>query len=971
MLSINWKDVAGILKLCIPQIVVIICALLAIVVCILVTRKKEKGFKKLIRGHAVICVVLAIVVAANTIAFGPLYTIISLATGNGKITEGMSDEAEALCNEIAAEGIVVLKNKNHALPLEASSKLNLFGWSSTNPIYGGSGSGSLSKAYRKVSFIDGLQNAGFEVNQELVDFYEQYRAERPLADTSSIDMTVPEPTMEEYEQADIFNKAKDYSNRAVIFIARNGGEGADFPKTMDKDDPAVLSSYGQPDKDMDYYNISENEDDLDPGRSLLELTVREQAMVDKVLSEFDDVTLVINAANTMELGWAEDNDKISSIVWCPGPGQTGFDALGKILSGEINPSGKTVDTFVRDLEKTPYYNNFGDFRFDNMEEFASPQEYFDIGGPSFVNYVEGIYVGYRYWETAFDEGLTETYSNVLYPFGYGLSYAEFSKTLDSVTNEDGVITATVTVKNTGSVSGKDIVELYYTPPYTNGGIEKSSVNLAGFVKTKELEPNESEELQVTFKLEDMASYDAKVNKAYVLEAGDYGISLRADAHNVIATETITVDDTIVYDENNKRSTDEEVATNKLDFAAGSFESLSRKDHFANYDAATAAPVNFSMPEEIKAVYENNSNYDPEKYNNDEDVMPVTGAKNHVMLEDVRGLDYDDPEWDLLMDELTVKEMNSLIARAGYQTTEIKSINKVRTVEADGPVAITNNFTEESTIGFPTEVTLSNTWNRELAYRFGQSMGKMADEMNISGWYGPAMNMHRAAFGGRNFEYYSEDPFIAGVMASDTVNGALEYGVYPMLKHFAFNDQEANSGWQLCTWVDEQTAREIYLKPFEMCVKNGKYCALMAANCQLGYMPAQACAPLLKDILRNEWGFRGWVITDWYSSKWYQDADRMIRNGADGMLASYDSDTNNVSDTTSATGVLAMRQASKDILYTVVNSRAYEPENLNPSMQNWVKGVIATDILILLLLGGWSFCLIRAYKKHKCQNNKEF
>ena len=193
----------------------------------------------------------------------------------------------------------------------------------------------------------------------------------------------------------------------------------------------------------------------------------------------------------------------------------------------------------------------------------------------------------------------------------------------------------------------------------------------------------------------------------------------------------------------------------------------------------------------------------------------------------------------------------------------------------------------------------------------------------------------------------------------------------MLKHFAFNDQEANSGWQLCTWVDEQTAREIYLKPFEMCVKNGKYCALMAANCQLGYMPAQACAPLLKDILRNEWGFRGWVITDWYSSKWYQDADRMIRNGADGMLASYDSDTNNVSDTTSATGVLAMRQASKDILYTVVNSRAYEPENLNPSMQNWVKGVIATDILILLLLGGWSFCLIRAYKKQKCQNNKEF
>ena len=529
---------------------------------------------------------------------------------------------------------------------------------------------------------------------------------------------------------------------------------------------------------------------------------------------------------------------------------------------------------------------------------------------------------------------------------------------------DGTISVDVTVTNTGAVAGKDVAEVYYNPPYTNGGIEKASVNLAGFAKTKVLEPGESETVTVTFTEESMASYDDKNAKAYVLEAGDYEISLRADAHTVIDTKKYNVAETITYDETNPRSTDESVATNKLDDANGGLEYLSRADGFANYDKATAAPTNFSMSEENKAAFMNNSNYDPTVYNDAADEMPTVGAKNGIKLADLRGADYDDEKWEELLDQLTVADMDTMIALGGYQTAAAASVEKTQTVDCDGPASINNNFTGTGSIGFPAGVMIANTWNVDIAEQFGQSIGKMADEMGVSGWYAPAMNTHRSAFAGRNFEYYSEDPLLSGKIASSAVIGAEKEGVYAYIKHFALNDQETNRCNQLCTWFNEQSAREIYMKPFEICVKEGGAKAVMTAFNFYGIEPAQASSTVLNNILRDEWGFRGFALTDYYGVYGYQDADRMIRNGNDCMLVAYDTETNHVSDTESATSIKAMRQACKNIMYTVVNSRAYDEANLQTGLMTWQIAAIVIDVI---LAAGIIVLEVLAVKKMKKRN----
>ena len=680
-------------------------------------------------------------------------------------------------------------------------------------------------------------------------------------------------------------------------------------------------------------------------------------MLDRVTADYENVILIVNAANTMELGFVEDYSQIKSVIWCPGTGQSGFNSLGKILNGEINPSAKTSDTFVRDLTATPTYNNFGNFTYDNMDEFAV-----DGVNPNFVNYTDGIYVGYRFYETAAEEGFLNYEEAVQYPFGYGLSYTQFKQEMGELNVNNGTISVDVTVTNTGSVAGKDVVEVYYNPPYTNGGIEKASVNLAGFAKTQMLEPGASETVTVTFTEEDMASYDDKNAKAYVLEAGDYEISLRTDSHTVVDTKTYTIDETITYGEGNARSTDETVATNQLDFANGGITYLSRADGFANYAEATAAPTNFTMSDEDKATFMNNSNYNPEDYNDDADEMPTTGAKNGLELADLRGADYDDEQWEELLDQLTISDMDTMIALGGYQTAAAGSVGKAQTVDCDGPASINNNFTGTGSIGFPAGVMIANTWNVEIADAFGQSIGKMADEMGVSGWYAPAMNMHRSAFAGRNFEYYSEDPLLSGAIAANAVIGAEKEGVYAYIKHFALNDQETNRTNQLCTWFNEQSAREIYLKPFEMCVKTGGAKAVMTAFNFYGTTPAQACSEVLNNILRDEWGFEGFALTDYYGVYGYQDADRMIRNGNDCMLVAYDTETNHVSDTESATSVKAMRQACKNIMYTVVNSRAYDAENLQTGLMTWQITAIVIDVILAAGLIALEILAIKKLKK---------
>ena len=944
MLSINMDDVIKVLNSIKSQLIGFGVVAVLLIAVMIACRKQSKSKKYLIRWQAGLGMVLALAITVNLILTGPMYSMVTLATGGGKVSEENVASATQLCENIADEGIVLLDNDG-TLPMAKNSKLNVFGWASTNPCYGGTGSGALSDAYPTVTLLEGLKNAGFELNTELSDFYTSYRADRPEVGMFSQDWTLPEPEAAQYTD-EMMNNAKAFSDTAMVVITRVGGEGADLPT----------------DVSQVTYDAGHSYNDFEPGDHYLQLSKTEKDMIDLVCKNFDKVVVVYNGANAMELGWVKDYSQIKSVVWCAGTGQSGFNALGSILCGDVNPSGRTIDTFVYDLTQTPTANNFGNFTYTNMDEFKASSFGADTI-PAFVNYVEGIYVGYKFYETAAAEGLIDYDKTVVYPFGRGLSYTTFTQTLNSVTEADGTITVDVTVTNTGSASGKEVVEVYYNPPYTNGGIEKASANLIGFAKTSELAPGASENVTVTFKAEDMASYDTYGKGCYVLEKGDYVISINADSHTVLDSKVYNVASDIVYDASNKRESDVEVADNKFDFAEGNVTYLSRADGFANYAEATAAPADFELPAEAKATFYNNSNWNPEDFNNADDVAPTTGAKNGLKLKDMVGVDYNDAQWDTFLDQLTVSDMDSLIALGGYQSVAVSSIGKVQAIDCDGPASINNNFTQQGSIGFPSAVMIAATWNTDLAHDFGTSIGKMADDMDVSGWYAPAMNIHRSAFAGRNFEYYSEDGVLSGAMAANAIMGSQEQGVYAFMKHFALNDQETNRCGMLCTWSNEQAIREIYLKPFEISVKDADCHAVMSSFNYIGTRWAGGCKELLKNVLRGEWGFVGFVETDYFGVYGYMTADQGVRNGSDLMLCTTGNDFNTVTVLTNSSKQ-ALRESAKNILYTVVNSRAYAEENLNPGMAKWQIVLIGADVLVALLFVTLEVKTLKGYKKRK-------
>ena len=964
MLSINMDDVIKVLdsiKYHLAALAAVIVLGIAIMVAV---RKLPKAKKFLFRGQTGMAMILAATLIVNLICTGPMFTMISLATGGGKISEETSAEASALVEKIAEEGIVLLQNDNATLPLDSGSKLNVFGWGSANPVYGGTGSGSLNDAYPTVSLLEGLANAGISTNEELSKFYTDYQTGRPSVGMRTQDWTLPEPNVSLYTDEMMAN-AKAFSDTAMVVIARGGGEGADLPTDMMSVVNGTWNSEQSIGGESAYYDGTYDDslnqgNDWDAGDHFLQLNNREEELLDLVCANFDNVIVVYNGANAFELGFVEDYDQIKSVIWCAGTGQGGFNALGNILNGSVNPSGRMIDTYVYDLTATPTWNNFGSFGYDNTQEFLAGGSFNKNATPSFVNYVENIYVGYKFYETAAAEGLIDYDATVQYPFGYGLSYTSFTQEMGPISVSVGAITFDVTVTNTGSVAGKDVVEVYFNPPYTNGGIEKASANLVAFDKTDIIEPGASETVTISFQVEDMASFDAYGEGAYVLEAGDYVISINADSHTILDSETYTVPSTISYKDG--RDSDQTPATRLFDFAEGDVTYLSRADGFANYAQATAAPVNFSMSAEAKANFTNVNNYDPTAYNDPNDVMPTTGAKNGLKLVDLRGVAYDDAQWDQLLDQLTIEEMDTLIAYGGYQTAPVPSIGKVQTYDCDGPASINNNFTGQGSVGFPAGVMIAATWSPDLASEFGRSIGKMANEMDTSGWYAPAMNIHRSAFAGRNFEYYSEDGLLSGKIAARAIQGAEEYGVYAYMKHYALNDQEGNRNSMLCTWSTEQAIREIYLKPFELSVKEGGCDAVMSSFNYIGTEWTGGNKELCTTVLRDEWGFVGMVLTDYFGVYGYMDSDHAIRGGTDFCLVNYDTDTNHVTDTTSATGVQAMRQACKNILYTVVNSRAYTEENLNPGMQGWQKLLIGVDVVIVLAVVAGSIAIVKKSKK---------
>lgn len=885
---------------------------------------------------------LLVVSTALAVVLAPHADILNILLSKGDVTsESAVQAAQAtadITEEVESEAVILLKNEGSALPLGTDSKVNVFGSTAGNNFsFGGTGSGAGDES-KNVGFYQGLESAGIQANPTLKAFYDANAksSQQQALGLVGTDWNLYELPQSDYDQS-LIDDAKSYSDTAVVVFTRKGGEGYDLPI------------------DMADYEGSE------AGRSYLQLTPNEEALLDMAEKNFGRVVVVLNSPNPMELGRMDD-EAVDAVLWVGTPGATGCNAIGKVLAGEVNPSGKTVDTFAYDLKSAPSYYNAGDFSYSNTIEAGNAAIFAGTGDAAtgnlpnyYVNYAEGIYVGNRYYETAAADGFIDYDSTVQYPFGYGLSYTTFDQKLDDVTDDGKTITATVTVTNTGSVAGKQVVEIYAAAPYTKGGIEKSSVVLAGFDKTKLLEPGESQTLEVSFAREDLASYDYTGVKAeggaYVLEAGDYGIQLQTDSHNVVDKKTIHVDSDVIYDDahDGKRESDHVEAKNRFD-AAGSDADLtyvSRAD-WAGTMPTERTPVSSEASEKILDALNNK-----EPLDNSETEDITFGAKNGLKLSDMRGLDYDDPQWDKLLDQVTLDEMKILVGNAGWMTAGVKSVDKPALVECDGPNGINNIIGRVNGTQLTGQSNLGYTWNTELAARVGELFGQEAKALNIAGVYAPAADMHRSAFGGRNYEYVSEDALLTGKIVAAEAKAIQGQGVYCYLKHFAVNDQEthrADSGG-LVTWLNEQSLREIYLRPFEICVKEAGNTGMMSSYNRIGATPVAESKELLTDVLRGEWGFQGAVITDCTMAADTSDVNYSVRAGND-LNLNYLQDTKMTADTTeTAAGHQALRRATKNVLYMVANSDALESTH-NLDMPSAVRnGCIVFDVVAIAL-----FCL---------------
>lgn len=964
-------------------------------------RQKMSNKKFLAIWIPALCVVLAAVVAVNVLTqvFRPY---VDLYLGGGEMivtkTEGSEDwesdyyaldykdkketveAANTLVEEIEAEGIVLLKN-NGALPLSAPAKVTLLGRDAADPVYGGSGSGSVDPD-KAVDLRAGLERAGFEVNDAVygvLSDYASFSEEMTALGTQRVydhpkgvitmdkgDSTyyIGEMPVEGYDGA--ISSFSSYGDAAIVAIGRVGGEGGDLNQDM---------------KGWD--------DNYTSGQHQLELNQDEKDAIALAKEHFDTVIVLINASTTMELGELEEDGDIDAIIWVGSPGQTGFYAVGGVLSGKVNPSGRTADLWAADFTRDPTFVNFGNFQYSNLSAANA------IGNGYFVQYEEGIYIGYRYYETAAEEGFIDYEQSVVYPFGYGLSYTSFDWAVSGqeLGEADGTISLEVTVTNTGVSAGKDVVELYYSAPYTPGGIEKSSVVLGAFAKTDLLQPGESQTVTLTLEVEDMASYDYKNERAYVLEAGEYTLTLRTDSHRVKAgCEPIVykVGKTVVYSGENHRSSDAAPVTNQFDdlsarFSAapteGSALNMSRADFAGTFPTAPTA-ADMTADEEVIAGFQA---YDPKDHEDPEAEKPRLGEKNGLNLIDLRSLPYDDPSWELMLDQLSVKDMEKLVLNGMYATVDLSSVGKPATVDFDGPAGINSYMTSLSCTAYPSEVVIASTFNVELVRRMGEMVGNESIANQVNGWYAPAMNLHRSPFGGRNFEYYSEDPLLSGAMGAACVSGAASKGLYCTVKHFAVNDQETNrvNGGGISVWANEQAVRELYLRPFEYTVKNAsasvKYIAdsqgtmaekelpactaMMSSYNRLGATWAGGSEALMRNVLRDEWGFRGLVITD-FDLYEFMYPDQAIAAGSD-LILSTDA-MKGLADTKSATAMQNLRKACHNILYTVAHSHAMNgivPGTIiSYTAAPWEGWLSAANIAVgILLTAGAAWVIIRVSK----------
>ena len=915
-------------------------------------------------------------------------------------SEEIIEEGRALGEEIVDEGIVLLKNDKNSesgkatLPLTADEikKVNVFGWASIDWIAGGYGSGFSNTSLTKMKFYEALDEAKIEYNTELRDMYTDFFAQSATDygktwDEKRGDISIPgtkkfrlhEPGAN-YYTSEVINNAKEFSDVAIVVLGRVGGEGKDLRAYQTK----------QP-------QVNESDEEIKvTDRHYLEISTEEEEMLRAANEACDKVIVLLNTCNAMELGFLDDPQfGVDACMLVGTTGLTGVRSVISALKGEVNPSGRTVDTYAYDFTKSPSFVTSTD---------EGVLSYTNGGGGDwnpyswYVDYTDDIYIGYKYYETAYAEkekdlaGSGEEWyeENVQFPFGYGLSYSDFEWTVKSVTPsaggvlpKDGKIEIQVEVKNNGNIAGKDVVELYYSAPYIENGIEKSHVVLGAFAKTKMIQPQGTDTVTLELYVQDMASYDAYGKNAgthtgYELDAGEYSVMLMTDAHTLAAcagAETVyTINETYEYD-NDRTNPDGEI-----------------KNRFTGDDVYDGnVPIDGSE-ETVKPVYLSRSDFDatfPSErkaaraatsvelaISKDNGGSEESGVKKYpqgkdgdLTVQDMLGVDYDDEKWDDLLNQVTYAEMTELITTAAFKTAEVKSVKKPSVVDLDGPTGLNTREAGDknsSFVAYPNETLIAQTWNVDLAYKMGKLVGDEGRNAGVWGWYAPSANMHRSPFGGRNYEYYSEDPLISGMFAGYTIKGAKDMGMYSYLKHFAVNENETHREG-LFVWLTEQNLRENYLKAFEIALKVGDGNAVMTSMNRIGATWAGGSKALLTDILRQEWGFEGSVVTDWVGD--YMPVNLGLKAGNDIWLHRTGL---NHADKSSDTYYYYARQATKNVLFTYVDTEQArldaggEPVDITVNAVSlsygWVWIIVAVEVVFAAGLGVWIFFVVKRVRK---------
>ena len=874
--------------------------------------------------------------------------------------EAVRDSARAVADEVQREGMVLLQNRDAVLPLSNTvKKVNVFGWASIAWLGGGSGSGGVSSV--ETDLLQALADYGVETNTALTDMYRNFQSGREYTRTlgaypeQSGRLYEPSVSDKNYYSDALLSDAEAFSDTAFVVIGRLAGESNDATKQQYKRTTAGGDIV------------------VDDARTMLDLSTEEIELLTYVGAQYGNVVVLINSTNVMALGPLETIPGIDAVVLAGLSGQYAAEVIPAVLWGEVSPSGRTADTFAYDLSTAATYATAGlegvgrytgaDGLYPMLDGITngnldSPAAYTQV---SYLDYIENIYVGYRWYETADAEGYWDGVQNeygadydgvVQYPFGYGLSYTDFSWEVvnapETALTENGTVAVTVKVTNTGSVAGKDVVELYYTAPYTKGGIEKSAVELAAFEKTKLLQPGESEELTLTFAVRDMASYDGYDKNGngfagYELDPGTYTVSLRRDAHAVVEAFDLTLAGNVQYPTDavtgaavsNKFTGADAIDGVPLDGeGTENITYLSRAD-FAGTFPKAATPSR-PMADSLKAL--NLYTADMADAAIDPSDKPITtGARNGLALEENGlttalgyrlGSDYDAPEWDALLDQLSIAEMTKLFTGAYSGIAVPESAGMLRGKDADGPSQI-GGFTGMSAgTGFPSSSTLAQTWNKELAHQVGLAIGREALQSGYTGWYAPATNLHRSPFNGRNYEYYSEDGFLSGEICGNTVMGANEAGVYTYVKHFVCNDGEAGIYRDsVYIWMPEQALREIYLQPFQMLVEQYDAVGFMSSYNRIGAVWAGGSKALLTGVLRDEWNFKGAVITDYADHHQFMNGDQALRAGGS-LWMSGATGGSFAFETSSATFQNALRRAAKETLYMMLHVRAVNRDYAN-------------------------------------------